>query len=424
MFLDGTIITAGEKRRIHDGLYGIRTCVSEKVDFGYTLFSSSWSDRVYLMDTTGLIVHSWKVTHSNVSELHDDGNIFTHNCGNWLEKIAPDGEVLWRWDGEAWMTTANHHDYAWVSDDEIYSLGAVNEDVKPGMFPSGREPEFIRTDVVVRINQNKEITWKFSFTDHFEELCNLAGLPLPIPYRNPYKTDRPGESLPREGKDLVSATCPSDWAHTNTIEALPDTPLGRRDDRFKKGNLLFSLRALDTIGIIDPGKNRIVWAWGPGILDGQHQPTMLADGNILVFDNGTYRGHSVIREIDPVARVACWEYQDPKNFFSPFRSGNQRLPNGNTFICECDAGRLFEVTRDGEVVWDFYNPFIGEGPHHLGKRMHRAVRYTSEQVAPLLATRTDQIVSELDREGRRIGDLKGLLESYRPSPAEENDMGS
>ena len=420
MYVDGKIVTSGEKRRIHGGLYGVRKYDKGKTDFGYTLFSSSWSDRLFLMDMNGLIVHTWKVTHSNVSELHGDGAIFTHNCGSWLEEISHDSTVLWRWEGEDWMVNANHHDYAWVSPDEVYSLCAFNEPVKPGMFPDGRSPEFIRSDVIVRVNRKKEIVWKLSLSDHVEELCELAGLPFPIPYGEPYRVRRADETPAATKAGVASPTaspsaCPSDWAHANTIEYLPDTPLGRRDSRFKRGNLLFSLRSIDIIGIADPDKNEIVWAWGPGTLDGQHQPTMLPDGNILIFDNGTYRGHSTIREIDPPTGKSVWEYENPDNFFSPFRSGNQRLSNGNTFICECDAGRLFEFTRDGEVVWDFYNPFIGEGPHHLGKRMHRAVRYTPEEVEPLLSLRTDTIVAEVDEDGNRLGDIRSLLSSYQRS---------
>jgi hypothetical protein len=124
MFLNGRVITSGEKRRVHGGLYGVRKYDQEKTDFGYTLFSTSWSDRAFLMDMNGLVVHSWKVTHSNVSELHNDGVLFTHNCGSWLEEIAPDCTVLWRWEGEDWMAAPNHHDYAWAGKDEMYSLGA------------------------------------------------------------------------------------------------------------------------------------------------------------------------------------------------------------------------------------------------------------------------------------------------------------
>ena len=108
-----------------------------------------------------------------------------------------------------------------------------------------------------------------------------------------------------------------------------------------------------------------------------------------------------------------WEYEDGERFFSPFRSGNQRLPNGNTLICECDAGHLFEVTSDKEVVWDYWSPFVGQGPHHLGKRIHRATRYSRGEVAPLLASRKDRIVAEVDRQGRQVRTYTELMELYQ-----------
>jgi len=51
---------------------------------------------------------------------------------------------------------------------------------------------------------------------------------------------------------------------------------------------------LDIIGIADIDRDEIVWAWGLGVLDGQHQPTMTEQGTILVFDNGTARGYTKI----------------------------------------------------------------------------------------------------------------------------------
>ena len=267
---------------------------------------------------------------------------------------------------------------------------------------------------MVRVRRNGTTDWRFLFSDHIDELCDLAGIELPIPYADPHKIPREDED-PRVVESLyaeVGSLCPADWAHANTIEFLPDTPLGRSDDRFRGGNLLFSLRAIDIIGIIDVIKDQIVWAYGPGVLDGQHQPTMLQNGNILVFDNGTYRGYSVVREIDPLTREVVWQYENQNDFFSPFRSGSQRLENGNTLICECDAGRLFEVTRDGTIVWDFYNPFVGEGSNHCGKRVHRATRYTPAEVVPLLERRSDVVHTETDKYGRHIESIRELLENY------------
>jgi hypothetical protein len=33
-----------------------------------------------------------------------------------------------------------------------------------------------------------------------------------------------------------------------------------------------------------------------------------------------------------------------------------RLPNGNTLITVSESGRALEVTREGEVVWEFFSP--------------------------------------------------------------------
>jgi hypothetical protein len=259
----------------------------------------------------------------------------------------------------------------------------------------------MRTDLILILNRDKEIVWEFSFGDHVETLCELSGYPMPIPY------------MRQRESGAFEPYGPSDWAHANTIEVLPSTPLGEVDARFKAGNLLFSLRHLDIIGIVDPDGSEIVWCYGPGILDGQHQPTLLENGNILVFDNGTYRGYSIVREIDPRSGEIVWQYENGPDFFSPFRSGNQRLPNGNTLICECDAGHLFEVTPEHEIVWDFWSPFVGQGAHHLGKRIHRATRYPPAAVEPLLRSRKDVIVAEVDRDGRRVTTYADLVRLYQ-----------
>lgn len=402
MYFDGKLVTGGEKCRLTGGVFGVRKYDPDRCENGFTLFSPAWGDTEYLIDMRGLVVHRWRVTHSNVAELLPNGNLFTHNCGTWLEELGPDSSVVWRWEGDEGLHAPNHHDF-WVGADCVVSLGAVREPVREGFYAPGCEPEFMRTDVFLRIrrDQAREIAWRFSLGDHIEELCELAGLPYPIPYR---RRDDAGQWAPYG---------PPDWAHANTVEVLPDTPLGRSDARFKAGNILFSLRHVDVIGIIDPARDAIVWCYGPGILDGQHQPTMLASGNILVFDNGTYRGHSIVREINPATGKIVWQYEDGERFFSPFRSGNQRLRNGNTLICECDAGRLFEVTPDKEIVWDFHSPFVGQARQHLGKRIHRATRYGWAEVEPLLQSRTDRIVSEVDPGGRRIGSVTDLIRFYQ-----------
>ena len=54
----------------------------------------------------------------------------------------------------------------------------------------------------------------------------------------------------------------------------------------------------------------------------------------------------------PVLDIAA----EPQSFYSMARGANQRLANGNTLVTESDDGRLFEITSEGEVVWEFLNP--------------------------------------------------------------------
>src|SRR6059036_3002382 len=64
----------------------------------------------------------------------------------------------------------------------------------------------------------------------------------------------------------------------------------------------------------------------------------------------------------------------------------QRLPNGNTLITESSFGRLFEVTREGEIVWEYVSPFFGK-PLFGGRegsesnQVFRAYRYSDEEIA-------------------------------------------
>ena len=104
-------------------------------------------------------------------------------------------------------------------------------------------------------------------------------------------------------------------------------------------------------------------------------------GNILLFDNGGYAGfgsllpglpphypnrlrdYSRVIEFDPRTLEIVWEYENrqplegERKFFSSFISGAQRLPNSNTLITEGIRGRVFEVTQQGEIVWEFISPF-------------------------------------------------------------------
>jgi len=57
------------------------------------------------------------------------------------------------------------------------------------------------------------------------------------------------------------------------------------------------------------------------------------------------------------------------------------LPNGNTFINEGWFGRFFEVTREGSVVWEYVNPYVGPRQQLVINAVQRAYRYSTEEIA-------------------------------------------
>ena len=171
----------------------------------------------------------------------------------------------------------------------------------------------------------------------------------------------------------------SEWTHANGVFEQPD------------GDLLVSFRNISTLVRIDRKRGTIAWKLGSPPLAGQHCPSLLANGHILIFDNGPHRldesfPFSRVLEIDPATKAIVWKYQEarPFNFFSPRISNAQRLPNGNTLINEGNFGRMFEVTAAGDVVWEFVNPYFGPStaaPKLQQNAVFRAYRYPEEAIA-------------------------------------------
>lgn len=126
------------------------------------------------------------------------------------------------------------------------------------------------------------------------------------------------------------------------------------------------------------------WSWGPGNLEGPHHPTFLENGNILIFDNGTRRQYSRLVELDPRKNEIVWEYHSLHSppFFTSWGGSAQRLQNGNTLVTETSEGRVFEITKDGNIVWEFFNPDKGGD----GKRatIYRMTRITDTHLQSVL----------------------------------------
>ena len=159
------------------------------------------------------------------------------------------------------------------------------------------------------------------------------------------------------------------WPQWNSVVELPD------------GNIMTCSPRTSNLTIIDKHTGNIKWRWGKDIISFAHNPTMLDNGNILVFDNGRFSSvppHSRVIEVNPNSGQIEWKYEAAtlSDFFSPFISGCERLPNGNTLICEGAKGRLFEVTSNGEIVWEYIVPsYTNTEEYGLSNNTFRAHRY-------------------------------------------------
>ena len=151
----------------------------------------------------------------------------------------------------------------------------------------------------------------------------------------------------------------AEWTHQNTLNVTPE------------GDLVVSFRQTDTVGIVDRASGDFRWKWGRGNISHQHNPTMLGNGRVLIFDNGPHKSgftHSRVIEVDPGTNEIAWEYRGdpPISFYSYHISGAERQPNGNTLICEGAPGRIFEVTPGKEIVWEYINPFMARSGYGVG----------------------------------------------------------
>ena len=155
-----------------------------------------------------------------------------------------------------------------------------------------------------------------------------------------------------------------EWTHLNSIELTPDrlaAQLPADEHRRRRRH-----------------DGDVRWRWGADVSH-QHNATLVDDDHILVFDNGCHRreapSFSKIVEVDRATReiVELPERADPRVL--QLHGQRMRAPaNGNTFVTEGATGRLFEITPDGETVWEYMNPWVFPSPFGLTPAVFRAHR--------------------------------------------------
>jgi len=314
---------------------------------GVNFFNCSDRAGAFMIDMDGGKIFEWAAPDPSEdwkhAELLPSGDVLVVVGDQRVMRVSLTGVVRWEYRVPA------HHDL-WVTDDDrIYLLARrlVRTDV---IHPT--VPAFI--DEIHVLDDSGRLLGVLSI---FE-----AVLRSPYAFLLPSSHDLSTEPS--------SAGLVLDVLHANHVQVF-DGSLEERSPLFRRGNILVSMRTISAIGILDPAEGRFVWMWGPNNLSLQHHPTLLANGHILIFDNG--RSASQIVEFDPLTDTVVWRYAPVEGFFSETRGSVQRLANGNTLITESDPGVAFEITADGETVWRYNNPLVT--PERLREPIWRMTRY-------------------------------------------------
>jgi hypothetical protein len=156
---------------------------------------------------------------------------------------------------------------------------------------------------------------------------------------------------------------PSDPTHINDIEIVTQA-LADKIPNVNYGDLLVSIRQMHMLAIFDRLTGAIKWHFiGPWIR--QHDPDITQEGNIVVFNNGHTQlsfnripGSNLI-ELDPETGKTgiIYPLDGRQGFYSDILGSHELLANGNKLIVESRAGRVFEVNKEGDIVWEYVQPY-------------------------------------------------------------------
>jgi hypothetical protein len=324
---------------------GLTFCDSRTAFHGLTLYTPVEGRRVLLIDLLGNLVHRWELSYDAAApaQLLPNGNILygakpedaelsdLEGTGGVIQERNPDGDVVWQYIDPALhhapfrMKNGNTLLMKWVQVPK-----SVAARVKGGETGTKRDG-VMWGDAIQEISSDGTVVWEW-ISHEMMKPEEFHRCPL----------------------------CPLDtWMHGNSCVGLPN------------GNIMVSFAKINTVAIIDKKSGDILWHWGTGgELAHQHSPHLLDNGNILIYDNGFHPqglalNFSRVVEVNWKKSEMVWSYEGPEGgtlkmlFFSSMYSNCQRLPNGNTLICEGMTGRIFEVTPYQTLVWEYVNAFPG-----------------------------------------------------------------
>jgi hypothetical protein len=309
---------------------------------GYNLYNSGHFPEAVLMDMDGKVLKRWSYELDAIWPdaprrkmayywrrlyLYPNGDLLAIFDSYGMLKLDKDSNLIWA------LTAKCHHDLDVTADGTIYTLIR-----RPEVYDGYNDGNPVLPDAIAVVSSDGRLLETHWLIDSF---------------KNSPKYSYMLQWIPRDVQDVL---------HANSVRVF-DGSMERASPLYKKGNILFSLRQLDVVGILDPVKDEIIWAESGienGLWRGQHDPTLLPNGHMLLFDNRgrSKRETSKIIEFDPFTLDVAWEYPgvDQPPIYSKVMGAVKRLPNGNTLISESNFGRALEVTPDKRIVWEFLNP--------------------------------------------------------------------
>ena len=417
---------------------------------GYTLVAPMHYTNTYLINNAGEYVHSWTSAYEpgRSAYLLENGHMI-RACmtksggpstgggeGGRIEEFDWFGNMVWAIDYYS-ANYIHHHDFKVLPSGNVLLLVAEKktyaEVVAAGFNTNLLDSQvlsdgYMLPDCLVEVQPTPPyggtVVWEWHLWDHMIQDYN--------PSRNDY-----GVVSNYPGRIDVNGTgikIPQFWNHVNGIDYNADMDqvmlsIRGNSELFVIDHQLTTAQAAGHTGGRYGKGGDILYRWGnpqqynrgtaaSQILYQQHhthwiEPGLPGANNILIFNNGIGRGYSTIDEITPPVDIGgvyalsngaafgpptnTWRYtaSPPTNFYSAEISGAQRLPNGNTLICEGIKGNLFEVTAGGQTVWRYICPVTD------------AVM-TQGDAIPVDPARTDQYMTAVFRVNRYPTNYIGL----------------
>ncbi|HET6267084.1 MAG TPA: arylsulfotransferase family protein [Acidobacteriota bacterium] len=301
---------------------------------GLNFCTSGHAPEAYLMDMQGKPVYRWHYEFEQVwpdvpqtvesgfwrrAHLNPDGSILAIFEGEGLFKLDRDSKLQWV------FRDGCHHEAFVTPDQKIYVLTRKKQN-----FPNIKSGHDVLVDGIAVLNQGGKLLDEYSILECVQNSSYAS---------------------------LVTHSESYDLFHANSIYVF-DGSLVAKSPLFAKGNVLVSLCYVDAIAILNPQTRKVIWAEGKsGLWRRQHDATLTPDGNILLFDNQGRNGKSRVLEYDLSKQRIGWEFGKTAELDSQACGIVQLLPNGNRLITESESGRALEVTPDGNIVWEYYNPY-------------------------------------------------------------------